>query len=136
MARPDSSFVVLRQHAQVLLVDSREDRRWQLPGGRIEEGETPWAAARRECGEETGLSPRLVRLTGVYHRRDGTRAFVFLGRIAGPRALRGPTPEIAEQRWVSLASAQRLLLRRHWRRVQDALRPAFAPARRAVRARG
>ena len=136
MARPDSAFVVLRHHAQVLLVRSRADRRWQLPGGRIEWGETPWAAARRECTEEAGLTPRLVRLTGVYHRRDKSNAYVFAGRLVGSRAVCGPTPEIKAQRWVSLPDAQRLLARRHWRRLQDALRPAFSAPRRVASARG
>jgi 8-oxo-dGTP pyrophosphatase MutT (NUDIX family) len=136
MARPDSAFVVLRRHGQVLLVHSRSDRRWQLPGGRIEWRETPWAAARRECGEETGLTPRLVRLTGVYHRRDGTQAYVFAGRLVGSRSVCGPTGEIKAQRWVTLSDAQRLLARRHWRRLQDALRPARFEPRRLARARG
>lgn len=136
MARPDSAFVVLRRHGQVLLVHSRSDRRWQLPGGRIEWGETPWAAARRECGEESGLTPRLVRLTGVYHRSDDTKAYVFIGRLVGSRSLCGPTGEISAQRWVSLPEAQRLLARRHWRRLQDALRPAFSARPRAASARG
>ena len=136
MARPDSAFVVLRQHGHVLLVHSREDHRWQLPGGRIEGHETPWAAARRECGEEAGLTPRLSRLTGIYRRGDGTKAYVFAGRLVGSRAVCGPTDEITAQRWVSLPDAHLLLARRHCRRLHDALRPAFSAQRRAVRALG
>jgi 8-oxo-dGTP diphosphatase len=39
---------------RVLLVDHRW-RGWVPPGGKAEPGETPWAAARRELAEETGL---------------------------------------------------------------------------------
>ncbi|WP_329390352.1 NUDIX hydrolase [Streptomyces sp. NBC_01351] len=28
---------------------------WWLPGGMVDEGESPWPAARREMGEETGI---------------------------------------------------------------------------------
>jgi 8-oxo-dGTP pyrophosphatase MutT (NUDIX family) len=31
---------------------------WAFPGGRLEPGETAWAAARRELAEETGISCR------------------------------------------------------------------------------
>ena len=36
---------------------------WEFPGGKVESGETPAAAAVRECLEETGLS---VHVTGQY----------------------------------------------------------------------
>jgi mutator protein MutT len=36
---------------------------WEFPGGKLESGETPEAAAVRECLEETGLD---VRVTGAY----------------------------------------------------------------------
>ena len=36
---------------------------WEFPGGKIENGETPEAAAVRECLEETGL---VVRVVGAY----------------------------------------------------------------------
>jgi ADP-ribose pyrophosphatase len=40
---------------------------WELPAGTLDEGETPEAAARRECHEEIALVPdTLVRLASYY----------------------------------------------------------------------
>jgi ADP-ribose pyrophosphatase len=40
---------------------------WELPAGSLEAGESPARAARRECEEEIGLSPRRVsRLAALY----------------------------------------------------------------------
>lgn len=44
----------------ILLISTQEGRRWQLPKGHIEEGETPEEAAVREVREETGVSGRVV----------------------------------------------------------------------------
>jgi ADP-ribose pyrophosphatase len=40
---------------------------WELPAGSVDEGESPEAAARRECHEEIGLVPAtIVRLAAMY----------------------------------------------------------------------
>jgi 8-oxo-dGTP pyrophosphatase MutT (NUDIX family) len=45
---------------RILLISTQEGRRWQLPKGHIEEGETPEEAAVREVCEETGVTSRVV----------------------------------------------------------------------------
>ena len=61
---------------------------WTLPGGRVEAGETPQAAAGRELLEETGLALPLT-LWKVYERSHQSRNFqieqyVFRGHTDKP----------------------------------------------------
>jgi 8-oxo-dGTP pyrophosphatase MutT (NUDIX family) len=52
--------------SRILLISTNEGRRWQLPKGHIEEGESPRQAAVREVREETGVTGRvLAELPGV-----------------------------------------------------------------------
>jgi 8-oxo-dGTP pyrophosphatase MutT (NUDIX family) len=46
--------------AEILLISTRNGRRWQLPKGHIEAGETATDAAVREVREETGVTGRIV----------------------------------------------------------------------------
>ncbi|MCL2515620.1 MAG: NUDIX hydrolase [Microbacteriaceae bacterium] len=50
------ALVVLLVDGAVLFGLNRWRREWELPGGMIEAGETPRAAARRELHEETGVA--------------------------------------------------------------------------------
>jgi 8-oxo-dGTP pyrophosphatase MutT (NUDIX family) len=51
----------------VLLIQRRDVPVWVLPGGGIDEGETPEEAVTREILEETGFHVNPDRLVGVYH---------------------------------------------------------------------
>jgi 8-oxo-dGTP pyrophosphatase MutT (NUDIX family) len=46
--------------SRILLISTQDGRRWQLPKGHIEEGETAEQAAVREVREETGVTGRVV----------------------------------------------------------------------------
>lgn len=53
---------------------------WEFPGGKIEPGETPEMAAKRECLEETGLTvaPHRCYPPEVHHYEHGSVALNFV----------------------------------------------------------
>jgi ADP-ribose pyrophosphatase len=73
---------IVRHSASVVLIPMQDDGRvvlirqyrpsvrqvlWELPAGSLNPGESPEAAAARECEEEIGLAPgRLERLGGLF----------------------------------------------------------------------
>jgi mutator protein MutT len=46
--------VVFNERGEVLLLKNPRDE-WELPGGRLERGETPWDCLAREIAEECGI---------------------------------------------------------------------------------
>jgi ADP-ribose pyrophosphatase YjhB (NUDIX family) len=103
--RPHTSGVkvVVRHGHDVLLVRHTYGRRseWDLPGGFINDGETPQDAALRELEEEIGLRGRRpVALGALLERSSGRRNTIhgFAADTDGaPLAL--DEGEIAQARW-------------------------------------
>jgi 8-oxo-dGTP pyrophosphatase MutT (NUDIX family) len=92
--RPAARVLCLDPRGRVLLLRWRDpvDRTifWEPPGGGLEPGESPLAAARRELYEETGLPADAVLDRSIVVQRDfrwngghfqGPETF-FLGRVA------------------------------------------------------
>jgi 8-oxo-dGTP pyrophosphatase MutT (NUDIX family) len=120
MAEPISAGVVPARRTPdgwKLLV-LRAYRNWDFPKGRIDPGEAPLAAAKREAEEEAALTDLEFPFGEVY--RDtapyagGKIARYYLGvtrqeRITLPVSEALGRPEHHEGRWVSLDEAARVL---------------------------
>ena len=73
----DVRAVVLRE-GRMLLVKELSDGGWTLPGGWVDVGDRPSAAAEREVREESGYEVRAVRLLALYDRNlHGYPPFIF-----------------------------------------------------------
>ena len=62
-----AAFAAVRNSAgELLLVRRIDDGNWELPGGRIEVGESVSDAVVREVAEESGITIALIGFAGVY----------------------------------------------------------------------
>jgi 8-oxo-(d)GTP phosphatase len=87
---------------------------WSLPKGKVEAGESIWAAAVREVAEETGCPSFLGRHLGqlrypVSLPVPATKVVeYFAARVAGPGEFR-PSKEVDARRWLPVGEAGELL---------------------------
>lgn len=76
--------IIFDEQKKVLLVHRRDYDLWNLPGGTLEDFESPSAAVKREVKEETGLEVEVLKLLGVYNKENKNEiAFSFLCKVVG-----------------------------------------------------
>jgi 8-oxo-dGTP diphosphatase len=134
-----SVFVAVRNPlAQLLLVQRCDSGCWELPGGRVDVGESAESAALRETVEESSVQAQITGLVGVYtdpahvvRAGDGSvrQQFVVVFRaraIAGTPS--GDGLETCEAIWVAPRHIRRMRLDppvQRW--IADALRIGVPP---------
>jgi 8-oxo-dGTP diphosphatase len=129
--RGAAAALLVDDTGRVLLVKPTYKDGWFLPGGVIEEGESPLRACVRECEEELGLTPNLDGLVCVDWGppRDGVDAvniFVFAGSITGEEIsrIRLPADELSDHVLVSPDELGGLVPPHVGRRMAPSLRAA------------
>ncbi|WP_344566315.1 NUDIX domain-containing protein [Streptomyces axinellae] len=77
------ALVAVRHEGRLLMVYERDRECWELPGGSIEEGESPRAAAVRELREETCqvTDPAALRFVGFSRTALGARQRILYGAL-------------------------------------------------------
>jgi 8-oxo-dGTP pyrophosphatase MutT (NUDIX family) len=106
----------------------RHAGQWALPGGRLDAGETPEAAALRECAEEIGLALAPGAVLGRlddYVTRSGFVITPVVAWCESPAALAPDPTEVAEIHWVPLAELDRPGVP-HLRRIPESERPVIS----------
>lgn len=96
--------LVRNDRDEVLLIRHHK-RGWEIPQGRVEEGEDLLAALRREVREETGVEIVPGPLAAVWSKLTSPAAliFTFLGRYASGALV--PTGDSVEACWLTETEA-------------------------------
>ena len=119
--------VITDDHGRALLIQRRDNHRWEPPGGVLELGETVHNGLRREVREETGLDVEPVALTGIYKNMTrGIVALVFHCKITGGDLQ--ANDEAAAFRWAEAGDVAKLADEAYAVRVLDALDDDHPPA--------
>lgn len=99
------SIVITNERGDILLTHNRRYTtgrlEWEVPAGRVETGESPESAARRECLEETGCTLRELRFLCWHNPSNGMsdlKMHIFAARVDAERTIQD-TNEIESKQW-------------------------------------
>lgn len=116
---------LIRKDDKILLA-LEPDGQWALPGGRINEGEQPREALKREIFEELGVEIKIGGIVDatIFQSKDGTNHCVVVFDATLVDESSSITPdggEIKETRWVSVDEALKMTLREEYRVILEKL---------------
>ncbi|WP_274648780.1 NUDIX hydrolase [Paenibacillus humicola] len=85
-----AAAVVVNERNEILLIKGPK-RGWEMPGGQVEEGESPKAAAIRETKEESGIDIEVTKFCGIFQNVGSSICnTLFLGRPVGGELTTSP----------------------------------------------
>lgn len=100
-------LVLFNENDEILLIQSKRytvmRMEWEIPAGRIEDGESKEEAARRECMEETGCTVKDLRFLCTQNPANGMSdcvCHVFAARV-DTESLNFDKNEVNTKKWVS-----------------------------------
>src|SRR5919106_5123960 len=128
--------IVLRQAEPPLIavVRLRKRNEWVLPKGKLDDGETPRAAAEREVMEETGHDVAVHEFLGTlaYESRGGAKVVHYWRMEANDAPVRQPMRDVKAVDWLPLADAVERLSRGYERAFLENVGPIALAAANGV----
>lgn len=118
------AIILNEDKTEVVLIKRRDVPLWVLPGGGIDEGETPAEAAVREALEETGATVQIVRQVAEYTpiNRLASQTYTFECRVENANFAIGD--ETLDVRFFPLIALPKALFFLHREWLEDALKNA------------
>ncbi len=113
--RMGSGVIIRNTKGEMLVLKTTYKDHWEIPGGVVEENESPRQTAERETLEEVGLAVTISRCLVIHYRasqgeQDENIMFAFDGGIISDIAeLKLDGKEIAEAKFVSFQDAAPLV---------------------------
>jgi ADP-ribose pyrophosphatase len=96
-----------------------DDRLWEFPAGKLEKGEVPAHAARRELEEETGYSASDIRSLGAFYTSPGFADELMHAFVAEGLSRVGQRLEVGEDIAVEIVPRADALQMIHDGRLRD-----------------
>lgn len=118
--------VILDTQGRILLLHRKHRglEHWELPGGKVEQGEGSTTTALREMKEEVGVDVEITRTLGsaTFQFEDTLCSFEwFLGTIVAGEARVGEPDKFDELRYVSLEEMKGLKLSANMKNLYEKL---------------
>ena len=96
---------VVIENGRVLLTRRAEGQHlagmWEVPGGKLEDGESPEEALARECREECGIDLEVAEILDVTHHRYPEKDVLLLFYRCELRAGEVRHLQVADHAWVT-----------------------------------
>lgn len=118
--KPTVATVVVQNGRLLMVREARgaDRRKWNLPGGKVDQGEALVAAARRETLEETGCVVRLTGVLGLYAYMTTSRKhslrFIFWAQMVGG-SLQADLDEVLDAQWFDLDEVRDMSVHELWK---------------------
>jgi ADP-ribose pyrophosphatase YjhB (NUDIX family) len=114
--------VIARDGSYLLVQETKRSarRRYNLPAGTLEVGETVVEAAERECQEETGLLVRVERLVGIYQCTRTSEGFAVVNFVFAAIPIGGQLASSLEHPEVAYFSRDEIAALAERRRLRGA----------------
>ncbi len=107
----ENKYLFIRRHHE----DSYSPDKWEMPGGKLDNGETIEENLIRECFEELGLNLKLIRTDfavvneiGITGKYEGILAITILGLLSSTSSSVKISKEHTEHKWLTLDEAKNL----------------------------